>query len=537
MALELKNLKKLLTDPKIHTFLLFSVIFCGGLFLIGLQVYRSRDSIGLECEITQLNPNITDRIHADRIYCEETMMANLREFVDNMRENNHSWCDFHHHNVGHHKTSDKSETHACFPSVPAGMEIEVTCPMNSTAFYWDRPQKTVKRECNNNGTWNAPEGHCGCHYDVLKWDRIAYYFSGFQKFKVMLVLFSATSLIFGAFILRLNSLHCTRNSIHLNLFSACLLYNIVDLVVFFFAIAISTSPPEEETNEQSEFVGKRLQKLLCRGKDTMTIYSLLAIYTWVLIEANIFEPSKIVANVLYRHEESVCWDSNMVEPENRWIGWIYDVPKKILLLAATVFFFSVLRILWSKLSTTQKLTTLTQSAQENRGADVTGNLPKLTQIVRASIILVIVYGIWDFKELFLHQDEFSPETLGWWIVMLIDILIDSIRGFFIASVYCFSNTEVRQELTRWYRRRCVSNELRRARQSGQYAGMRLSRRPSQLSRDPSTFETRLPQNSVISNTVDSSDPEGADGSRHPKLMTGRSTESRDNSTFSAVSSN
>ena len=142
-----------------------------------------------------------------------------------------------------------------------------------------------------------------------------------------------------------------------------------------------------------------------------------------------------------------------MEPENRWIGWIYDVPKKVLLLAATVFFFSVLRILWSKLSTTQKLTTLTQSAQENRGADgnkleahdiyypffflVTGNLPKLTQIVRASIILVIVYGIWDFKELFLHQDEFSPETLGWWIVMLIDILIDSIRGFFIASVYCF----------------------------------------------------------------------------------------------------
>ena len=125
-----------------------------------------------------------------------------------------------------------------------------------------------------------------------------------------------------------------------------------------------------------------------------------------------------------------------VEPENRWIGWIYDVPKKILLLAATIFFFSVLKILWSKLNTSQKLTTLTQSATD-RGIDgqsnfchlsvnheASGNIPKLTQIVRASIILVIVYGIWDFKELFLHQDEFSPETLGWWIVMLIDILID-----------------------------------------------------------------------------------------------------------------
>lgn len=111
------------------------------------------------------------------------------------------------------------------------------------------------------------------------------------------------------------------------------------------------------------------------------------------------------------------------------------MPKKILLLAATIFFFSVLKILWSKLNTSQKLTTLTQSATD-RGIDgqsifcdfffskASGNIPKLTQIVRASIILVIVYGIWDFKELFLHQDEFTPETLGWWIVMLIDILID-----------------------------------------------------------------------------------------------------------------
>lgn len=180
----------------------------------------------------------------------------------------------------------------------------------------------------------------------------------------------------------------------------------------------------------------------------------------------------IIVNVKYRHPEAICWDSNMVEHEDRWIGWIYDVPKKILLLSATVLFLSVLRILWSKLSTSQKLTTLTTNAQERN--EVSRNLPKFTQIVRASIILVIVYGIWDLKELFLHQDEYSPETVVWWIVMLVDILIDSMRGFFIASVYCFSNSEVRQELTRWYRRRCINNELSK----NQRQGCRLSRRPS-----------------------------------------------------------
>lgn len=384
------------------------------------------------------------------------------------------------------------------------MSIIVGCPTNSTGFYWDKPTKHVTRRCNELGEWEAPDGHCGCHYDVYKWDRIAYYFSGFQKFKVMLVLFSATSLIFATVILlKLQSLHCTRNTIHLHLFVACLLYNTTDLVVFFFAITISTNERLKYTNAQTANVSTNVHKILCRGKDTMTIYSLLAIYTWVLIEGaylhslvltafhngggvtkmKYFAPFGwlfplvitiiwITGNVKFRHPESICWDSNMVEPEDRWIGWIYDVPKKVLLLSATVLFLSVLRILWSKLSTSQKLTTLTTDAQDRN--EVSRNLPKFTQIVRASIILVIVYGIWDLKELFLHQDEFLPETTGWWIVMLVDILIDSMRGFFIASVYCFSNTEVRQELTRWYRRRCINNELSKT----QKYGYRLSRRAS-----------------------------------------------------------
>ena len=49
----------------------------------------------------------------------------------------------------------------------------------------------------------------------------------------------------------------------------------------------------------------------------------------------------------------------------------------------------------------------------------------------------------------MHQDEFRPETIGWWIVMLIDILIDSMRGFFIASVYCFRYVFHSLTKTRW----------------------------------------------------------------------------------------
>ena len=41
---------------------------------------------------------------------------------------------------------------------------------------------------------------------------------------------------------------------------------------------------EVDTYEGAQ--NNNLHKYLCRGKDVMTIYSLLAIYTWVLIEGN-----------------------------------------------------------------------------------------------------------------------------------------------------------------------------------------------------------------------------------------------------------
>jgi len=472
--------------------LVFVFIFLLGISIICLQVTRSWNNIGIECERVHedVRMDIIEKIDKDEKFCLEEYQADIRVFQKIMNSTG-EWCPFEHINVGHELTKDTSRVHACFPAAPPEMEIEIPCPNNSTAYYWDRKIKHLTRKCQKNGTWATHEGHCGCHYDIFKWDRVAFYFSGFQKFKVLLVIFSASSLVVATIILtRLNSLHCTRNTIHLHLFVACLLYNTTDLVVFIFAVAVSNKERVKLDENNNVYEPSNFHKMLCRGKDTMTIYSLLAIYSWVLIEGvylhslvltafhngsgitkmKYFAPFGwlmplvitiiwIVANHKYRDKESICWDSNLIEPAERWIGWIYDVPKKLLLLLATVLFFSVLRILWSKLSKNQKMTTLTANAQDRN--DVSKNAPKYAQIVRASIILVIVYGIWDLKELFMHQDEFRPETIGWWIVMLIDILIDSMRGFFIASVYCFSNTEVRQEITRQYRRRCINNELRR----------------------------------------------------------------------------
>ena len=42
-----------------------------------------------------------------------------------------------------------------------------------------------------------------------------------------------------------------------------------------------------EVDKYEDAQNNNLHKYLCRGKDVMTIYSLLAIYTWVLIEGNV----------------------------------------------------------------------------------------------------------------------------------------------------------------------------------------------------------------------------------------------------------
>ena len=53
---------------------------------------------------------------------------------------------------------------------------------------------------------------------------------------------------------------------------------------------------EAETYDESQ--NNNLHKYLCRGKDVMTIYSLLAIYTWVLIEGK--------KTVVFRLLDSFC---------------------------------------------------------------------------------------------------------------------------------------------------------------------------------------------------------------------------------------
>ena len=66
-----------------------------------------------------------------------------------------NFCEFEHMNVGHKHTRNASAIHACFPTIPTSMEIEIPCPTNSSAYFWDTPTKMISRVCLDNGTWGV----------------------------------------------------------------------------------------------------------------------------------------------------------------------------------------------------------------------------------------------------------------------------------------------------------------------------------------------------------------------------------------------
>ena len=70
------------------------------------------------------------------------------------------WCPFQHKNVGHELTMKTSPVYACLPAVPPEVEIQISCPNNSSGYHTNQ-NLTIK--CQEDGKWATQEGNCGCY--------------------------------------------------------------------------------------------------------------------------------------------------------------------------------------------------------------------------------------------------------------------------------------------------------------------------------------------------------------------------------------
>ncbi|XP_006738568.1 gastric inhibitory polypeptide receptor [Leptonychotes weddellii] len=248
------------------------------------------------------------------------------------------------------------------------------------------------------------------------------------------------------------TLRCTRNYIHINLFTSSMLR----------AAAILTRdrllpPPGPYPGDQAPVLWN-LDLAACRTAQIVTQYCVGANYTWLLVEGVYLHSLLVLVGgsegghfrcylllgwgapaffvipwviVRYLYENTQCWERNDVKA----IWWIIRTPILMTILINFLIFIRILGILVSKLRTRQL-----------RCPDYR------LRLARSTLTLVPLLGV--------HEVVFAPVTEEQargalrFIKLGFEIFLSSFQGFLVSVLYCFINKEVQSEIRRcWHRRR------------------------------------------------------------------------------------
>ncbi|CAK6437208.1 unnamed protein product [Pipistrellus nathusii] len=311
----------------------------------------------------------------------------------------------------------------------------------------------VLRRCGSDGQWGPWRDHSQCENpekngtfqnQKLILERLqVVYTVGYSLSLAALLL---ALLILGSF----RRLHCTRNYIHINLFTSFMLR----------AAAILTRdrllpPPDPAPGDQAPILWNQALGP-CRTAQIVTQYCVGANYTWLLVEGIYLHSLLVLVGgseggpfrgyllfgwgapalfvipwviVRYLYENTQCWERNEVKA----IWWIIRTPILMTILINFFIFLRILGILVSKLRT-----------QQMRCPDYR------LRLARSTLTLVPLLGV--------HEVVFAPVTeeqarghlrfakLGF------EIFLSSFQGLLVSFLYCFINKEVQSEIRRgWHR--------------------------------------------------------------------------------------
>ncbi|KAI5092682.1 growth hormone releasing hormone receptor a precursor, partial [Silurus meridionalis] len=243
--------------------------------------------------------------------------------------------------------------------------------------------------------------------------------------------------------------HCTRNYIHINLFSSFILRAsavfIKDAVLF-----------SDESLDHCF-----MSTVTCKSAVAFFQFSILANYFWLLVEGMYLQTLLVLTFVLQRkyfwwyiltgwgvpsvvlvvwvltrnfYDNSGCWD----DTENIGVWWIIKGPITASLFANIIIFLNVIRILVEKLKSA------------GVGGNDTGHFMRLA---KSTLFLIPLFGM--------HYTVFAflPENTGETARLYIELGLGSFQGFVVALLYCFLNGEVQAELKRCLWRWHSQNQL------------------------------------------------------------------------------
>ncbi|XP_010782291.1 vasoactive intestinal polypeptide receptor 1-like [Notothenia coriiceps] len=339
----------------------------------------------------------------------------------------------------------------CWLRADVGQVVNVSC---SEVFqHFSSSQGFVFRNCTEDG-WSEmyPPYNDACAFsDDSEPETETTYLSAFRRvytvgYATSLISLITAIVVFTAF----RKFRCTRNYIHVNLFSSFVLRAsavfIKDTVLF-----------ADETLDHCS-----VSTTACKSAVAFFQFSILANYFWLLVEGMYLQtllaltfvsqrkyfwwyiligwglPSTVlILWVLTRffYDDRGCWD----DTDNVGIWWIIKGPITASLLINIVIFINVIRILVQKLKPSAMV-----------GNNETGHFMRLA---KSTLFLIPLFGM--------HYTVFAflPENTGVDARLYIELGLGSFQGFVVALLYCFMNGEVQTELRRWLRKCHNQNHL------------------------------------------------------------------------------
>uniref|UniRef100_UPI00358E1AB1 glucagon-like peptide 1 receptor isoform X2 n=1 Tax=Myxine glutinosa TaxID=7769 RepID=UPI00358E1AB1 len=352
------------------------------------------------------------------------------------------------------------DLYACWPDTFAGNKATVPCP-------WYLPwidsvaERTVHQVCATDGHWlrvgNSSliwKDHSECEDTELWKQEEEAMLRTLQMIYTVGYSLSFCSLALSIFILlSLRRLHCTRNSIHINLFTSFMLRaaSVLSKDVVLHSIFPSTST---EPDDWLVFLNNQVS-CGCRASYVLMQYFVGVNYYWLLVEGLFLHnllaariPSRSTCFVYYaivgwgtpvvfvafwviariNYENDGCWSTN----QTTWIWWIIKGPIVFATMVNFSIFARIVQILLSKLK-----------AQQMRFGDYK------CRLARSTLTLIPLLGIHEL--IFVCLPEEHSTGVFRTVRHFFHLTLASFQGFFVSMLYCFANGEVRMEVKKsWY---------------------------------------------------------------------------------------